>query len=68
MAEFAGRHNIRDFDTIDQMCHLAVSMIGRRLRYQDLTARNGHSPLCNLTVQSGVDVCQIELTFSHSGQ
>ena len=44
VAEFAGRHNIRDFDTIDQMTHLAACMIGRRLRYQDLTAPNGYSP------------------------
>lgn len=36
--EFAGRHNDRDRDTIDQMRRLAAGMFGRRLRYQDLTA------------------------------
>ena len=34
--EFAGRNNIRDFDTIDQMAMLACGMVGKRLRYQDL--------------------------------
>lgn len=37
-AEFAGRHNIRDFDTADQMVHLAAAMVGRRLMYRDLIA------------------------------
>ena len=36
--EFAGRHNIRDWHTWDQMCHLAAAMTGRRLMYRDLTA------------------------------
>ena len=36
--EFAGRHNIRDLDTIEQMCVLARGMIGQRLRYRDLVA------------------------------
>ena len=36
--EFAGRHNIRDKDTIEQMCLLARGMIGKRLMYKDLTA------------------------------
>ena len=39
--EFAGRHNIRDLDTIEQMRSMARSMEGGRLRYQDLTAPNG---------------------------
>ncbi len=34
--EFAGRHRIRDKDTIEQMCLLARGMIGKRLRYEDL--------------------------------
>lgn len=41
--EFAGRHNIRDLDTIDQMAHVAASMVGRRLLYRDLIADNGRS-------------------------
>ncbi|MDE0139148.1 MAG: IS1595 family transposase [bacterium] len=41
--EFAGRHNIRDFDTWDQMCHVAAAMVGRRLLYRDLTADTGQS-------------------------
>ena len=36
--EFAGRNNIRDLDTIDQMTMLARGMIGKRLRYTDLVA------------------------------
>ena len=36
--EFAGRHNIRDLDTIEQMVTLARGMIGKRLRYRDLVA------------------------------
>ncbi len=39
--EFAGRHNIRDLDTIKQMTVLAQGMVGKRLRYKDLTADNG---------------------------
>ena len=36
--EFAGRHNIRDLDTIAQMSILARGMVGKRLRYMDLVA------------------------------
>ena len=36
ITEFAGRHNVRDFDTIIQMEMLAKGFIGKRLRYQDL--------------------------------
>ena len=36
--EFAGRHNIRPLDTIDQMEHVVAGMVGRRLLYRDLTA------------------------------
>jgi len=39
--EFSGRHNVRDADTIDQMRDVAVSMVGKRLRYRDLIADNG---------------------------
>ena len=38
VSEFAGRNNIRDLDTIDQMTTLARGMVGKRLRYQDLVA------------------------------
>ena len=34
--EFAGRHNIRSLDTIDQMASVAKGMDGKRLRYRDL--------------------------------
>ena len=34
--EFAGRHNIRDLDTLEQMTVLARGMVGKRLRYSDL--------------------------------
>ncbi len=40
--EFAGRHNIRDWDTIDQMSFIARGFIGKRLKYDDLmTYRRG---------------------------
>ena len=38
VSEFSGRHNSRDSDTIDQMSQLTSQMIGKRLRYRDLTA------------------------------
>ncbi|MDE0529249.1 MAG: IS1595 family transposase [Truepera sp.] len=34
--EFAGRHNIRELDTIDQMGHVVAGLVGRRLLYRDL--------------------------------
>ena len=36
VTEFAGRHNHRPLDTIDQMKAIADGMSGKRLRYQDL--------------------------------
>lgn len=36
--EFAGRHNDRPLDTIDQMESMVRSMTHKRLRYRDLTA------------------------------
>ena len=38
VAEFAGRHNIRDRDTIEQMAVVSRGMVGRRLKYADLIA------------------------------
>ena len=34
--EFAGRYNIRDRDTIDQMVEMVRNMEGKRLKYEDL--------------------------------
>ena len=36
--EFAGRHNIRELDTVDQMARITKDMTQKRLRYQDLIA------------------------------
>ena len=36
VTEFSGRHNDRKADTIDQMAHMALGMVGNRLRYADL--------------------------------
>ena len=36
--EFAGRHNIRDADTIDQMQSMVAGMVGKRLMYRDLVS------------------------------
>ncbi len=41
--EFAGKHNVRDQDTIAQMVTLAAGLVGRRLMYRQLTADNGLS-------------------------
>lgn len=38
LREFTGRNNIRDMDTQAQMEFLAQSIVGKRLRYQDLVA------------------------------
>ena len=35
--EFCGRHNVRDADTADQMGRLVKGMVGKKLRYKDLT-------------------------------
>ena len=39
--EFAGRHNARDLDTIDQIAEVASGMQGKRLKYKALVADNG---------------------------
>ena len=39
--EFVGRHNQREYDTIEQMAEVVVRMSGRRLRYHELIADNG---------------------------
>ena len=41
--EYAGRHNVRDLDTLEQMGFLVRGMDGRRLRYRHLIADNGLS-------------------------
>ena len=38
VTEFSGRHNVRELDTIDQMAFLAKGMVGKRLRYKELTS------------------------------
>ena len=36
--EFAGRHNVRNLDTIAQMSTLARGMVGKRLQCRELVA------------------------------
>ena len=36
VSEFAGRHNARSLDTIDQMSAIARGLAGKRLRYREL--------------------------------
>ena len=36
VTEFSARHNIRDFDTLEQMAYVARGMIGKRLSYKKL--------------------------------
>ena len=43
VTEFAGRHNDRENDTIDQMGHIVEGMGGKRLTYEQLIAPNGLS-------------------------
>ena len=38
IAQFAGKHNIRPLDTMDQMESLVRGMVDKRLKYKDLTA------------------------------
>ena len=38
VTEFAGRHNLRNADTLDQMAALVRGMVGKRLRYRELVA------------------------------
>lgn len=37
VVEFAGRHNLRPLGTEGQMAAMAGGMVGRRLRYKELT-------------------------------
>ena len=39
--EFAGKHNVRDLDTLAQMATLAAGLVGKRLMRRDLIAENG---------------------------
>ena len=41
VAEFAGRHNMRNRDTLDQMSEIVEGMIDKRLKYRELVADNG---------------------------
>ena len=41
VGEFAGRHNDREADTLNQMTGIVAGMTGKRLRYSDLIADNG---------------------------
>lgn len=36
VTEFAGRHNVREMDTIDQMAFVAKGIVGKRLKYEEL--------------------------------
>ncbi|MDE0404993.1 MAG: IS1595 family transposase [Nitrospira sp.] len=43
VSEFAGKHNIRDEDTLTQMASMAIGLAGKRLKYRHLIADNGLS-------------------------
>jgi len=38
VGQFAGKHNIRTLDTLDQMRSVVLGMLGKRLRYRELIA------------------------------
>ena len=35
---FAGKHNLQELDTIDQMASVIKGMVGKRIKYKDLIA------------------------------
>ncbi|MYH37699.1 MAG: IS1595 family transposase [Rhodospirillaceae bacterium] len=39
--QFAGKHNVREADTADQMASVVTGLIGKRLMYRELIADNG---------------------------
>ena len=41
VSEFAGKHNMRDSDTLAQMRAMVAGMVGRNLLYRELVADNG---------------------------
>ena len=41
VTEFAGKHNLREIDTADQLVEIAIRLDGKQLRYQDLIRDNG---------------------------
>ena len=41
LAEFSGRHNVRELDTADQLGRLAAGLLGRRLTWKMLAGRAG---------------------------
>lgn len=43
VSEFAGKHNVRNSDTLAQMRHTVARLVGRNLLYSDLVADNGFS-------------------------
>jgi len=55
--EFAGRHNIRDMDTVDMMAVMTLGMVGKRLKYRNLIADNG---LCSGARPANADPATIE--------
>jgi len=45
--QFAGRHNIRDKDTLAQLEHVVLGMVGRRLMYRELVAPSGRESVAS---------------------
>ena len=43
--EFAEKHNIRDLGTLDQMLNTVARLVGHRLLYRNLVAKNGLSSM-----------------------
>lgn len=39
VSQFAGKHNLRDIDTLVQMQHVVAGLIGRRLMYKELVGK-----------------------------
>ncbi|MDE0534451.1 MAG: IS1595 family transposase [Albidovulum sp.] len=58
--EFAGRHNMREFGTEEQMREVFAKMIGQRLMYKDLVEDNGLSSgsgASKAEQKNGIPIC-----------
>ena len=53
VAEFTGRHNVREYDARDQMAELVIAMEGKRLRHDQLIADNGLSARAQCLIDKG---------------
>lgn len=58
MAEFTERHNVREFDTIEQMGGVVAGMAGKRLTYQALVSAKGFPSGARARTTTRYQVCK----------